>query len=267
MESRNKMKIALVQMEIKEKNCKGNTEHGLQLLEEAARQSDLVILPEIWTTGYSLGHLQEEAVTIDSQLVRAVCDVAKKYQCSLLPGSLPVREKGTVYNMLLGINKNGEIVSKYAKAHLFGMFEEEKFFAPGNYFDVFDLDGVCCGSTICYDLRFPEFYRYLAIQGAQLIVCPAEWPARRGDGFDLLSRARAFENHLFVAAVNCTGTFKGDPFYGHSRIIDPMGRIIAEGDDGEQIIYADIDFSKIDKVRKTLNALQDARFILQKPVS
>ena len=259
------MKLALVQMEIKERNCTGNTEHGLALLEEAAKQSDLVILPEIWTTGYSLGHLKKEAVTLDSPLVETLRGIARKYHCSLLPGSLPVLKNGLVYNMIPAINKEGTIVHQYAKAHLFGMFEEEKFFAPGDAFNVFDLDGVCCGSTICYDLRFPEFYRYLALQGAQLIVCPAEWPSRRGDGFDLLSRARAFENHVYVAAVNCVGTFKGDPFYGHSRVIDPMNNIIAEGGSNEEIIYAEIDLEMVAKVRRTLNALSDVRFTIQKP--
>ena len=259
------MKLALVQMEIKERNCAGNTQHGLTLLEEAARQSDLVILPEIWTTGYSLGHLKEEAVSLDSPLLETLCGIAVKYQCSLLPGSLPVLKNGLIYNMIPAINKEGKIVHQYGKAHLFGMFEEEKFFAPGDAFDVFDLDGVCCGSTICYDLRFPEFYRYLALQGAQLIVCPAEWPSRRGDGFDLLSRARAFENHVYVAAVNCVGTFKGDPFYGHSRVVDPMNNILAEGGSSEEIIYAEIDLERVAKVRRTLNALTDVRFTIQKP--
>ena len=259
------MKLALVQMEIKERNCTGNTEHGLALLEEAAKQSDLVILPEIWTTGYSLGHLKKEAVTLDSPLVETLRGIARKYHCSLLPGSLPVLKNGLVYNMIPAINKEGTIVHQYAKAHLFGMFEEEKFFAPGDAFNVFDLDGVCCGSTICYDLRFPEFYRYLALQGAQLIVCPAEWPSRRGDGFDLLSRARAFENHVYVAAVNCVGTFKGDPFYGHSRVIDPMNHIVAEGGNNEEIIYAEIDLEMVAKVLRTLNALSDVRFTIQKP--
>ena len=246
------MKLALVQMEIKERNCTGNTEHGLALLEEAAKQSDLVILPEIWTTGYSLGHLKKEAVTLDSPLVETLRGIARKYHCSLLPGSLPVLKNGLVYNMIPAINKEGTIVHQYAKAHLFGMFEEEKFFAPGDAFNVFDLDGVCCGSTICYDLRFPEFYRYLALQGAQLIVCPAEC-------------ARAFENHVYVAAVNCVGTFKGDPFYGHSRVIDPMNHIVAEGGNNEEIIYAEIDLEMVAKVRRTLNALSDVRFTIQKP--
>lgn len=125
------MKIALVQMEIKERNCAGNTAHGLMLLEEAARQSDLVVLPEIWTTGYSLGHLKEEAVTLDSPLVETLCGIARKYNCSLLPGSLPIRKNGRIYNMIPAISKKGDLVYEYGKAHLFGMFDEEKFFAPG----------------------------------------------------------------------------------------------------------------------------------------
>ena len=105
----------------------------------------------------------------------------------------------------------------------------------------------------------------MALQGARLIVCPAEWPTRRGDGFDLLSRARAFENHVYVAAVNCVGSFKGDPFYGHSRIIDPMNRFVSEGGNDEEIIYAEIDLEMVTKVRKSLNALSDVRFKIQKP--
>ena len=143
------MKIALVQMEIKERNCAGNTEHGLKLLEKAAEQSDLVILPEIWNTGYSLGHLKEEAVNLDSPLIKTLCGIARKYQCSLLPGSLPIRKNSRIYNMIPAISKVGKIVYEYGKAHLFGMFEEEKFFAPGESFNVFDLDGLCCGATIC----------------------------------------------------------------------------------------------------------------------
>ena len=80
-----------------------------------------------------------------------------------------------------------------------------------------------------------------------------------------MSRARAFENHVFLAAVNCVGSFKGDPFYGHSRIIDPMSRIIAEGGDSEEIIYAEIDLEKVTKIRKNLNALADVRFKIVEP--
>lgn len=259
------MKLALVQMEIKEKNFTRNVSHGLELLREAARHSELVILPEVWTTGYSLGRLEEEAVTLESELLKELKQIAAENGCSLLPGSLPVRKDSRVYNLLPAIDRRGNLISEYAKTHLFGLFHEESFFAPGSNFNVYELDGLCCGSTICYDLRFPELYRHLALQGAQLLVCPAEWPARRGAGFDLLSRARAFENHAFLAAVNCAGTFKGEPFYGHSRLVDPLGNIVAEAGETEEILYAEMDLKQIDAVRTRINALEDVRLCIQAP--
>lgn len=260
------MKVALVQMEIKEKDFTGNREHGLELLREAAGHSELIILPELWTTGYSLGHLEQDAVTMDGKLLTELKKIAADCSCSLLPGSLPVRENGRVYNLLPAINKQGEVVSKYGKTHLFGMFKEEGFFAFGDNFKAYDLDGLCCGSTICYDLRFPELYRYLALQGAKLLVCPAEWPSLRGNGFDLLSRARAFENHVFVAAVNCVGSFKGAPFYGHSRLVDPLGHVVAEAGGNEEILYTEMDLSLIDRARAGLNVLKDVRLRIQEPL-
>jgi len=88
---------------------------------------------------------------------------------------------------------------------------------------------------------------------------PAEWPSARGDIWTLLSQARGAENHNYIVAVNCVGNFKGAPFYGHSMVVDPMGKIIAEGGSAEEIIYCDIDLAYIDKVRARLNALADVR--------
>ena len=211
------MKIALLQLEVLEKNKAANVAHGLQLAAEAAQKHDLLVLPEVWTTGYSLGHLEQEAETPASPVLAQLAELARSEQCAILAGSVPMRHaNGKVYNTSAAINKNGEIVNLYDKVHLFGLFHEEDFFAPGNNFQAFTLDGLCCGSTICYDLRFPELFRHLALQGAQLIFCPAEWPEARGDIWRLLAQARAAENHIFVVAVNCAGSFKGAPFYGHS---------------------------------------------------
>ncbi|XOQ52838.1 MAG: CN hydrolase domain-containing protein [Succiniclasticum sp.] len=260
------MKIALVQMELKEKNHAGNTAHGLEMLETAARKSDLAILPEIWTTGYSLGHLQEQAETMDSPLVKELQALAVRTNCDLIPGSVPMRwEDGKIYNTILAINREGKIVSRYGKAHLFGMFNEEQFFASGHRFDVYELNGIKCGSTACYDMRFPELYRYLALKDAQLLVVPAEWPERRGYAWDILSRARAIENHLFIATVNAVGTFKKDIFYGHSRLVDPNGFVVAEAGEGEEIVYADMDPSRSEETRRYLNSLQDVRLRISVP--
>lgn len=253
------MKLALVQLQVLEKNKAGNVAHGLELLRQAAKEHDIVVLPEVWPTGYSLGHLQQEAETFDSSLIKDICKIAKENECSILAGSIPMSHDDKIYNTSVAISKNGSIVNYYDKVHLFGLFNEEQFFAPGQRFNAFDLDGICCGSTICYDLRFPELYRHLALQGAKIIFCPAEWPEARGDIWRLLAQARAAENHLFMVAVNCAGTFKGAPFFGHSMVVAPSGKILAEAGMDEEIISCEIDLATIDKVRSRLNALSDVR--------
>lgn len=253
------MKIALLQLAVLEKNKAANVAHGLELARAAAPGHELLVLPEVWTTGYSLGHLEQEAEAEDSPMIAALQEIARENSCTIIAGSVPMRCSGKVYNSSLAISRTGEIVNRYDKVHLFGLFNEERFFAPGSNFNAFTLDGICCGSTICYDLRFPELYRHLALQGAQLIFCPAQWPEARGDIWRLLGQARAAENHLFLIAVNCAGFFKGAPFYGHSLVADPMGRILAEGGQEEEIISCEIDLTEIERVRGRLNVLADVR--------
>ena len=254
------MKLALIQMEILEKNKAQNVKHGLELLEIASENADIAVLPEIWTTGYSLGKIALEAENIDSDVILQLKEIARKNQCNIIAGSIPLRdEDGKIYNTEIAIDKNGNIISKYSKVHLFGMFNEQDFFAAGNNFKAYNLEGITCGSTICYDLRFPELYRHLSLQGAKIIFVPAEWPALRGDIWRLLLQARAAENHNYIVGVNCVGTFKGAPFYGHSMLVDPMGKILLEGTDKEEILYHDIDLNYIEKVRSRINVLDDVR--------
>lgn len=253
------MRIALIQMQVREHATQANTSHGLELLQTAAARSDLVVLPEIWNTGYSLSHLETEAVEEQSSLCTRLRETAREHACAIIAGSVPYRKQGRIYNASLAVNKAGQVVNIYAKAHLFGMFHEEKFFAPGGNFESFILDGVTCGSTICYDLRFPELYRRQALEGAQLIFVPAEWPEQRGKIWDLLLKARAVENHLFIVGVNCVGTFKKQRFYGHSQVIDPEGNVVVCGSDQEEILYGEIDLAKVGQVRQVLNVLPDVR--------
>ena len=121
------------------------------------------------------------------------------------------------------------------------------------------LDGVACGASICYDLRFPELYRRLALKGAKVIFVPAEWPEARGDVWRLLLQARAVENQTYICGVNCVGTFKDDTFYGHSMIVAPNGKILVEGGSEEEILRGEIDLGLIENLRKKLNALDDVR--------
>ncbi|HIU64405.1 MAG TPA: carbon-nitrogen family hydrolase [Candidatus Avacidaminococcus intestinavium] len=253
------MRISLLQMTIVEKDKLANVKKGLTLLEEAASYSDIIVMPEIWTTGYSLGQLQEKADEPNGELLTHIKEIAVQYNCNIVAGSLPMKLKDKIYNTAPAINKKGEIVDLYSKIHLFGMFKEERFFSAGNQHEVYELDGVPCASTICYDLRFPELYRSLALKGAKIIFVPAEWPESRGNVWKLLLQARAVENQIYICGVNCVGSFKENTFYGHSMLVAPNGEILTEGSQREQILTAEIDLSLVEQMRKTLNALDDVR--------
>ena len=253
------MKISLVQMRIKEKDKAANVKHGLELLQKAVIGQDIVVMPEIWTTGYSLGRLEKEAEELDGLVVKRMQKIAKDNNCAVIAGSIPLLLDGKVHNTSVVINKIGEIVYLYSKMHLFGMFKEERFFAAGNTYEPFMLDEVACGASICYDLRFPELYRRLALKGAKVIFVPAEWPEARGDVWRLLLQARAVENQTYICGVNCVGTFKDYTFYGHSMIVAPNGKILVEGSSEEEILRGEIDIELVDEMRKKLNALDDVR--------
>lgn len=254
------MKLALLQMEVLEKNKEGNVQKALDLLQQAAPKADIAVLPEVWTTGYSLGHLSKEAEYLNGPVVTELQKAAAANSCAIVAGSMALRKgDGHVYNTTVVINKAGEIVFCYSKVHLFGMFNEQRFFKPGNDFGIYELDGVKCGSTICYDLRFPELFRHMALQGAQIMFVPAEWPKLRGGIWDLFTRARALENHTFVVGVNCAGQFHGEKFYGHSAVVDPFGRVLVQGSEEEEVLYCDIDLNEVAKANEYMNVLADVR--------
>lgn len=254
------MKIALVQMEVFEKNKEKNVENACKLMKEAAPNADIAVLPEIWTTGYSLGHLSKEAEYLNGPVIEELRKIAAGSSCAIVAGSIPLRKgDGNVYNTSVVIGKKGEIVFCYSKLHLFSMFNEQRFFKAGNDFSTYELEGVTCASTICYDLRFPELYRHMARQGAKIIFVPAEWPKIRGGVWDLFIRARALENHTFIVGVNCAGKFHDQKFYGHSSVIDPFGRVLAVGGEEEEIVYCDIDLEQVAKANEYMNVLKDVR--------
>lgn len=253
------MKLGLLQMEVLEKNKTANAEHGLELLRKATQNYDMVVLPEIWTTGYSLGHLKKEAETLDGPLIKEMQNIAKDNNCIIVGGSLPLRDGDKIYNSCLTISCQGEIVNRYDKTHLFEMFHESVFFGAGNNFDGYQCEGIKMGSTVCYDLRFPELYRHMALQGAQLMTVVAEWPEARGAVWRLLLQARAAENHMFVAGVNAVGVNRGKKFFGHSMVCGPDGRIIAEAGMTEEVLSVEIDLNEVTQVRSVLNALNDVR--------
>lgn len=253
------MRIAMIQMTVQAGEVVANRRHGLDLIDKAAANAEIIVLPEIWTTGYALRQVEELAEDDDGPTLSGVREAAVRRGVTVVAGSLPLRRGGRIYNKSVVIGPNGQTVAAYEKLHLFTMMGEERFFAAGPSRQRFVLGGLQAGLAICYDLRFPELFRALALDGAQLVFLPAEWPAARAEHWLTLSRARAIENQCYLCAVNCVGEHRGAPFYGHSLLIGPGGEIVAAGGSEEAIIYGDIDPAVVAATRAGMKVWPDRR--------
>lgn len=254
------MKVALVQMKVVERDKEANVKHGLELLSSINQAVDVAILPEMWTTGYSIGKLSEQAEKIDGDVAKQVAMLAKAKNMYIVAGSMATDIEGKFYNTTLVFSPKGELIDTYSKVHLFSLFNEQDIVSAGNERKVVDIAGVPAGLAICYDLRFPEFARGMALDGAKILYLPAEWPSVRGYAWELLSKASAAFNQMYVCAVNCAGEFKGQEFYGHSMVVSPMGEVIAMAGTQEEILYVEFDIAAVDKARATMSMLQDLRW-------
>lgn len=253
------MRVALVQMNIEAGNIDRNRRHGISLAEKASQQADVVVMPEVWTTGYALKGIEATAEDYHGSTITMLKKVASKNSAAIVAGSLALKIDQKIYNSAVVIDSTGNIIDDYQKIHLFSMFGEQRFFSPGNKRTEFYCCGIKSGLAICYDLRFPELFRVMAANGVKIVYVPAEWPLVRGDNWRLLVQARAVENQMYVCAVNCSGEYKGAPFYGHSMLVAPTGDIIAEGGREEEILYGDVDEKLVDIVREGMSVLQDRR--------
>ena len=175
----------------------------------------------------------------------------------VIVGSLPERRGIEVYNTAYAIDTDGSVAGKYRKVHLFSPTGEHQHFKPGRKTVVAQTSLAPIGLMICYDLRFPELCRSLTLRGALLVAIPAQWPAQRVAVWDVLLRARALENQIFIVATNRCGA-DGEILYGgHSRIISPDGEILSRVGKGPATALATVDFAATERVRAHIPCLRE----------
>jgi len=169
-----------------------------------------------------------------------------------------------MYNTTVVIDPTGEIIARYSKIHMYDVvldgvatYQESAAVTPGNETAITEIDGIPVGLTICYDLRFPELFRILALKGAQAIVLPGAFTLMTGkDHWETLIRARAIENGLYMIAPAPWGTHPpGNWCYGRSMVVDPWGTVLTTAADGVGIAYATVDRSRIATVRRQVPSL------------
>ena len=254
------MRISAIQFAVKLGDPDFNYAAAERLIRKAAEQgTDSIVLPELWNTSFYPPNVEALADTDGERTKPFLENLAKTYGINIVGGSVANKRNGKLYNTTFIVDRKGTVVSSYDKVHLFTPGKEEKVFTAGNAVNVFSLDEVQMASVICYDIRFCEWVRKAALSGIQLLFVPAAWPYPRLNHWQILNQARAIENQLFIAAVNSCGTAGTLKFCGHTMLIDPWGKIIAQGEDEERIVAADLDFSVIKSIRDKINVFHDRR--------
>ncbi|MDQ0508507.1 putative amidohydrolase [Peptoniphilus ivorii] len=255
------MKVALIQAPIGPMRVEENRASVLSLLAQAMESKpDVIVLPEMWNTGFYPEVLVREDDYAADRLKVEMAAFARKHRVALVGGSLTEIVDGARVNRAYVFDKTGRIVSTYDKAHLFSPGGEHEVFRAGDRSCRFPLTGVACGMVLCYDLRFPEWVR-LAIRGeSKILFVPMAWHLSRIEHMHLFARARAVENQCFVVATNCTKL--GDyPAMGGggSCVFAPDGRALVMADQAPGVFVAELDLGEVEAEKAFFDLWKERR--------
>jgi len=226
--------------------------------EAAKRGSHLMVLPELWSTGYALDRANAFAHPLNSGTFTQVANLATQANICII-GSILEKRGQDITNSAPFFGPKGQMLGLYRKLHLFRLMAEDSYLRPGQSPLIMDLPWGKTAVAICYDLRFPELFRRYALDGARLCIIPAEWPLERIDHWTTLLRARAIENQMYILACNSCGETGGTIFGGHSMVIDPWGKVIASAGEDPALLTVEIDLDRVDEVRKRITVFEDRR--------
>lgn len=269
------MEIALAQLRIEGGDVDGNSQRAIDAIDRAATGgADLVVLPEVFNVGYfAFDAYARYAEGLVGETLTSIRDAAIDAGVAVLAGSIiedlaetaattdvPVPATDGLANTAVLLDGEGNRLSVYRKHHLFGYDSREaELLVPGMSPSTAELGGFTVGTTTCYDLRFPELYRSLALAGATLILVPSAWPYPRLEHWTVLPRARAIENQAYVATANGVGAFEDATLLGRSTVYGPWGTTLAGTHDDPAIVTAEIDPARVTQVREEFPALRDSR--------
>lgn len=258
------LKISAIQMNAKIGDKKANFDKVSALIERDIDTTDVIILPEVWTCGWSPRVFQDSAEDLnDSDTIKFLSRIAKEHNCWIIGGSFITKKNGHFYNTCPVINRDGKVVTTYSKNHLFSYYgcEEGKFVDTGKSPVMVNIDGIKVGLTICYDIRFPEIYRAYRKAGADLFVNCAAWGLSKPIPWECMTRSRAVEEQTYMVALTQSGFIENDEWnIGHSRIIDYKGETISEiTNQKEGAMEAILDFDSMYKFRDKCTCLNDIK--------
>lgn len=266
---KSRFKIGVCQMPVvKDKEL--NIAKARSMIKEAADGGcSLVVLPEMFNCPYNSNLFPEYAESsLEGSTLQMLSAAAAEEEVFLVGGSIPEREGNTIYNTSFVFSPRGDMLAKHQKIHLFDVdlpdglsFHESRTLGAGKKITVVKTDLCVLGVAVCYDIRFPELMRLMALAGAEVVVLPAAFNMNTGPAhWELLLRTRAVDNQVFlVGASSARDTGVSYVSYGNSAVVDPWGRIIARAAAEETVLYAEIDLQLLDKTRAALPLLKHRR--------
>ncbi|SEN33887.1 Predicted amidohydrolase [Peptostreptococcus russellii] len=268
-----KYKLAVVQMKVTD-NKKENISKAKDMIREAAQKgANLVILPEIFNSPYNNSSFPVYAEEFPGETSLEMMKIAKECSIVLVAGSIPEKEGDSIFNTCYVYNESGEVIGRHRKIHLFDInikggqyFKESDVLTAGKDFTVVDTKFGKIGIAICYDVRFPEYFRILSEMGAELVALPAAFNMTTGPAhWEISLRMRAVDNQIYMAAASpARDESQSYVSYANSMIVDPWGKVLENADTDEKIIYSDIDRKRVYEIREQLPLLKHLRKDLYK---
>lgn len=262
------MKFALIQQNSEFDKEESIAKAGKNIDEAAKAEADIIVLPEMWNCPYANRYFREYSEPAGGKTFSFLSDKAAEHGAYIIGGTIPESREGKIYNTCFSFDRKGRHIGTYSKTHLFDVtiggkiaFQESKTLASGDCTTVIDTEFCKIGIGICYDVRFPEMFRKMALEGAKIIVLPAAFNENTGKAhWDIIMRTRAVDNQVYFIPVspgkNPAGVYVA---HGHTMMVDPWGQVISEAGEGEEIIYGVADTGYVDKVREELPLLKQRR--------
>ncbi|WP_077367919.1 carbon-nitrogen hydrolase family protein [Anaerosalibacter sp. Marseille-P3206] len=263
-----KMKVGICQMIVKEDKDENIKRASNMIRNAASNGSDIIVLPEMFNCPYENKYFPMYAEEFPGKTTNTLARLSKELGVYIVGGSIPEKDNNIIYNTSYIYNREGNLVGKHRKVHLFDIqvengikFKESDTLGYGKEVTVFPTEFCKIGVAICYDMRFPELIRLMALEGAEVIIVPAAFNMTTGPAhWELLVRTRALDNQVyFIAASPARNQSASYHAYGHSSVVNPWGTVISEADEKECIIYGDIDLELVQRVRRELPLLNHRR--------
>lgn len=258
------IKIGMLQINSILGNVEANCQKVRTIIENnIASDTDVLVLPEVWTVGWSCSRFCDSAQDInDSTVIKFLSDMARTYSINIIGGSFIEKRNDEYYNTCPVINRKGELIASYSKNHLYSYYgcDEGKYISVGSTPVMVEIDGINYGLSICYDIRFPEIYRAYRKAGADVLVNCAAWGSKKPIPWEVMTKSRAVENQCYMVALTQCGYIEDDEYnLGESRIIDYKGEELAYIKDIENIAYAKINIYDMYNFRDKCRVFDDIK--------